>query len=146
MKFLFRGKITERELHGFIQTGSNTFLCNADFVCGDTDVTDASLLGSLRAELLKNSFTDMADWKPDDAALVRYGLDQPITVTVDYTDSEGNAASRTLLIGSLTGEGSNYYCSPDGGQSVYLVGAASLTDAVAVAASGFDPTAEADQA
>ncbi len=114
--------------------------------CGDTDVTDASLLGSLRAELLKNSFTDMADWKPDDAALVRYGLDQPITVTVDYTDSEGNAASRTLLIGSLTGEGSNYYCSPDGGQSVYLVGAASLTDAVAVAASGFDPTAEADQA
>lgn len=112
--------------------------------CGDTDVTDASLLGSLRAELLKNPFTAMADWKPDDAALVRYGLDQPITVTVNYTDSDGSAAARTLLIGSLTGEGSNYYCSPDGGKSVYLVGASSLTDTAAVAASGFEGAAEAD--
>lgn len=112
--------------------------------CGDTDVTDASLLGSLRAELLKNPFTAMADWKPDDAALVRYGLDQPITVTVNYTDSDGSTAARTLLIGSLTGEGSNYYCSPDGGKSVYLVGASSLTDTAAVAASGFDAAAEAD--
>ena len=112
--------------------------------CGDTDVTDTRLLGSLRAELLKNPFTAMADWKPDDAALVRYGLDQPITVTVNYTDSDGIAAARTLLIGSLTGEGSNYYCSPDGGKSVYLVGAASLTDTASVAASGFDDAAEAD--
>ena len=101
-------------------------------------------LGSLRAELLKNPFTAMADWKPDDAALVRYGLDQPITVTVNYTDSDGSAAARTLLIGSLTGEGSNYYCSPDGGKSVYLVGAASLTDTASVAASGFEADDEAD--
>lgn len=105
------------------------------------DVTDSTLLSNLKAEVLKCPFTAMSDWAPDDAALVRYGLDQPITVTVNYTDEDGSAATQTLSIGSLTGEGSDYYCSANGGQGVYLAGEASLSNTVAVADSGFDAAA-----
>ena len=43
LKFLYRGKIAERELHGFVQTGSDTFFCDTDLVRSDTDVADHTL-------------------------------------------------------------------------------------------------------
>lgn len=109
---------------------------------GDTDVTDSALLTSLTGELLDPAFTSMAYWKPDEAALAACGLDAPITATVAYTDGDGKAAVRTLSIGSLDEEGSSYYCTADGGESVYLIRAASLADTVTVAASGFNAAAE----
>ncbi len=109
---------------------------------GDTDVTDSTLLTSLTGELLDPAFTSMAYWKPDEATLAACGLDAPVTVTVQYTDEDGNAAVLTLSIGSLDEEGSYYYCTADGGESVYLIRATSLADTITVAASGFNAAAE----
>lgn len=110
--------------------------------CGDTDVTDSSLLSQVTSQMLSPSFTSLAYWKPDGATLEACGFDAPITVTVGYTDNDGNAATQTLTIGGLDESGSYYYCSPDGGQSVYLAGAAGVTDLITVANSGFDVAAE----
>ena len=68
--------------------------------CGDTDVTDTSLLGSLRAELLKKSLHRHGRLEAGRRRTGTLWSDQPITVTVNYTDSDGIAAARTLLIGS----------------------------------------------
>ena len=92
--------------------------------------------------MLSSSFTSLAYWKPDAATLEACGFDTPITVTVGYTDNDGNAATQILTIGGLDDSGSYYYCSPDGGQSVYLAGAAGVTDLITVANSGFDVAAE----
>ena len=112
--------------------------------CGDTDVTDSSLLKQVTSQILGPTFTSLAYWKPDQATLEACGLNAPITVTVNYTDDDGNAATQTLTIGGLDESGSYYYCSADGGQSVYLTGAASVTDIITVATSGFDVTAETE--
>lgn len=112
--------------------------------CGDTDVTDSTLLSQLTDQMLSPVFTSLAYWKPDQATLEACGLTDPVTVTVNYTDDDGNTASQTLSIGGLDDSGSYYYCSPDGGQSVYLTGAASLTDIMTVATSGFDVSAETE--
>lgn len=110
--------------------------------CGNTDVTGSTLLSSVTGEALDPSFSSLAYWKPDAATLAACGLDAPITATVTYTDRDGNAAAQTLSIGGLEEGGSYYYCSPDGGQSVYRIGAASLTDIITVANAGFDAAAE----
>lgn len=110
--------------------------------CGDTDVTDSSLLSQVTSQMLSPSFTSLAYWKPDEATLEAYGFTDPVTVTVNYTDDDGNAATQTLTIGGLDENGSYYYCSPDGGQSVYLMGAAGLSDIITVANAGFDAAAE----
>lgn len=110
--------------------------------CDGTDVTDSSLLSQVTSQLLSPSFTSLAYWKPDQATLEACGFDTPITVIVNYTDNDGNAATQTLTIGALDDSGSYYYCSPDGGQSVYLAGAAGVTDLITVANSGFDVAAE----
>lgn len=112
--------------------------------CGDTDVTDSSLLSQVTSQMLSPSFTSLAYWKPDQATLEACGLTAPVTVTVNYTDDDGNAATQTLSIGGLDESGSYYYCSADGGQSVYLAGAAGVTDLITVAASGFDVSAETE--
>lgn len=114
--------------------------------CGDTDVTDSSLLSQLTSQVLSSSFTSLAYWKPDGTTLETCGLTDPITVTINYTDDDGNAATQTLSIGNLDENGSYYYCSPDGGQSVYLAGAAGLTDIITVANAGFDAAAEMAEA
>lgn len=108
-----------------------------------TDVTSSTLLSSITEEALDPTFISLAYWKPDEATLAACGLDTPITATVIYTDDDGNAAHQTLSIGGLDENGSYYYCSADGGQSVYLIGAASLTDIITVANSGFDAAQEA---
>lgn len=108
-----------------------------------TDVTSSTLLSSITEEALDSTFISLAYWKPDEATLAACGLDTPITATVIYTDDDGNAAHQTLSIGGLDENGSYYYCSADGGQSVYLIGAASLTDIITVANSGFDAAQEA---
>lgn len=112
--------------------------------CGGTDVTDSDLLSQVTSQMLSSSFTSLAYWKPDEATLEACGFSAPITVTVNYTDNDGNAATQTLTIGGLDDSGSYYYCSPDGGRSVYLAGAAGVTDLITVANSGFDVTAETE--
>ena len=39
-KFLFAGKIAERELESFIQSGSNSLLCHGQTVVGNADMAD----------------------------------------------------------------------------------------------------------
>ena len=50
-----------------------------------------------------------------------YGLDDPATVTVDYLDAEGKAASWTLRVGGACDGG--YYASPEGSSMVYVIAA-----------------------
>ena len=65
--------------------------------------------------------SSVVDYNPDEAAAAEYGLDNPVSVSVSYTDSDTQQDGEfTLLIGTANGDGLRYFTIP-GSNLVYTL-------------------------
>ena len=92
---------------------------------GSFDTADAAAASVLEAAA-ELSFTSMAAFRPDEAALDGFGLDaSAVRVTVSYTDASGGEAQAALSVGAKT-DGGEYYVRIDGSDCVHLMDADAL--------------------
>lgn len=108
------------------------------FLSGDVDVTENSLMTSLRTEINSLEMSSLAAFKPSKKELNAYGINDPTAVlTVDYTE-DGETKISTLTIGSYDENEDGYYCILDGDTTMlYLVDASALENTVNVAEKGY---------
>ncbi len=108
------------------------------FLSGDVDVTENSLMTSLRTEINSLELSSLAAFKPSKKELTAYGISEPTAeLTVAYEEDDETKTS-VLTIGSYDENEDGYYCILDGDTTMlYLVDASALENTVNVAENGY---------
>ena len=100
-------------------------------VTGNPDMTD------LVSEICGLAVDHCEDYKPSAKAVTICGFDKPrCTLSVNYTDENGEAGSFTLTVGNQTADGGSYYVRLGTDTTIYAVKADGLSKILSVAASG----------
>lgn len=113
------------------------------FLSNDTDVTDKSLVTSLRTELDQIALDSLAYYKPTEQVQKSCGLNDPTAViTVHYTEDEKEQTS-VLTLGSYVDDSDSYYCTLDTNpDEIYLIKSDSVASSVEIAQQGFEQASE----
>lgn len=114
----------------FIVNGS-TYTSEDDFVlAAPSDNPPAKLIGSAVTALGTASFSSCAAYNPSADELASFGLDNAMTVSVNYTstDSSGNKTDGTIVyeVGNLLADGSGYYARILGSKQVNILPAGAV--------------------
>lgn len=108
------------------------------FLSGDVDVTENSLMTSLRTEINSLELSSLAAFKPTEKELTACGMDTPTAIlTVEY-EEDGQTKTSALTIGSYDENEDAYYCILDGDTTMlYLADASALDNTVNIAQQGY---------